>query len=127
MLNLPLIGMWVQVLKAPYKILFPLILMFCIVGVFASGNAVFDVFVMIATGVLGYLMRKFRYEPGPLVLAYVLGPILETAFRQSLIISNGDPSIFVTRPISLFFLCLAALLVISQFFSKKKKGAEVSL
>jgi len=83
--------------------------------------------ILLLFGIIGYLMRKFRYEPGPLVLAYVLGPILETAFRQSLIISNGDPSIFVTRPISLFFLCLAALLVISQFFSKKKKGAEVSL
>ena len=73
-LNMPLIGMWVQVLKLPYRILFPLILMFCIVGVFASGNAVFDVFVMVVFGVLGYLMRKFGYEPAPLVLAFVLGP-----------------------------------------------------
>ena len=76
-LNMPLIGMWVQVLKLPYRILFPLILMFCVVGVFASGNAVFDVFVMVVFGVLGYLMRKFGYEPAPLVLAFVLGPMLE--------------------------------------------------
>ena len=89
-LNMPLIGMWVQVLKLPYRILFPLILMFCIVGVFASGNAVFDVFVMVVFGVLGYLMRKFGYEPAPLVLAFVLGPMLENNLRKSLILSHGD-------------------------------------
>ena len=89
-LNMPLIGMWVQVLKLPYRILFPLILMFCIVGVFASGNAVFDVFVMVMFGVLGYLMRKFGYEPAPLVLAFVLGPMLENNLRKSLILSHGD-------------------------------------
>ena len=81
-LNMPLIGMWVQVLKLPYRILFPLILMFCIVGVFASGNAVFDVFVMVVFGVLGYLMRKFGYEPAPLVLAFVLGPMLENNLQE---------------------------------------------
>ena len=104
-LNMPLIGMWVQVLKVPYKLLFPLILMFCIVGVFSSGSAVFDVFVMMVFGVLGYLMRKFGYEPAPLVLAFVLGPMLENNLRKSLILSQGDFSIFVERPISL--ACLA--------------------
>jgi putative tricarboxylic transport membrane protein len=112
-LNMPLIGMWVQVLKAPYKILFPLILMFCIVGVFASGNAVFDVFVMIGTGVLGYLMRKFGYEPAPLVLAFVLGPMLENNLRKSLILSEGTFDIFVTRPISLACLMIALALLIA--------------
>jgi putative tricarboxylic transport membrane protein len=97
-LNMPLIGMWVQVLKVPYSVLFPLILMFCIVGVFASGNAVFDVFVMVVFGVLGYLMRKFGYEPAPMVLAFVLGPMLE----------NGDFTIFVERPISAVCIILAA-------------------
>ena len=104
-LNMPLIGMWVQVLKVPYSVLFPLILMFCIVGVFASGNAVFDVFVMVVFGVLGYLMRKFGYEPAPLVLAFVLGPMLENNLRKSLILSHGDFTIFVERPISA--VCLA--------------------
>jgi putative tricarboxylic transport membrane protein len=103
-LNMPLIGMWVQVLKVPYSILFPLILMFCIVGVFASGNAVFDVFVMVVFGVLGYLMRKFGYEPAPLVLAFVLGPMLENNLRKSLILSHGDFTIFVERPMT---CCLA--------------------
>ncbi len=106
-LNMPLIGMWVQVLKLPYRILFPLILMFCIVGVFASGNAVFDVFVMVVFGVLGYLMRKFGYEPAPLVLAFVLGPMLENNLRKSLILSHGDFQIFVARPISAVCLVLA--------------------
>src|SRR5689334_6629545 len=106
-LNMPLIGMWVQVLKLPYRILFPLILMFCIVGVFASGNAVFDVFVMVVFGVLGYLMRKFGYEPAPLVLAFVLGPMLENTLSQSLILSHGDFQIFLTRPISAACLLLA--------------------
>ena len=73
----------------PYRILFPLILMFCIVGVIASGNAVFDVFVMVVFGVLGYLMRKFGYEPAPLVLAVVLGPMLENNLRKSLILSTS--------------------------------------
>ena len=106
-LNMPLIGMWVQVLKLPYRILFPLILMFCIVGVFASGNAVFDVFVMVMFGVLGYLMRKFGYEPAPLVLAFVLGPMLENNLRKSLILSHGDFAIFFSRPISAICLVLA--------------------
>jgi putative tricarboxylic transport membrane protein len=107
-LNMPLIGMWVQVLKLPYRILFPLILMFCVVGVFASGNAVFDVFVMVLFGVLGYLMRKFGYEPAPLVLAFVLGPMLENNLRKSLILSLGDFTIFIERPISAVCLVLAA-------------------
>jgi putative tricarboxylic transport membrane protein len=106
-LNMPLIGMWVQVLKLPYRILFPLILMFCIVGVFASGNAVFDVFVMVVFGVLGYLMRKFGYEAAPLVLAFVLGPMLENNLRKSLILSHGDFTIFISRPISTTCLLLA--------------------
>ncbi|HJU32755.1 MAG TPA: tripartite tricarboxylate transporter permease, partial [Hyphomicrobiaceae bacterium] len=106
-LNMPLIGMWVQVLKVPYRLLFPLILMFCIVGVFASGNAVFDVFVMVVFGVLGYLMRKFGYEPAPLVLAFVLGPMLENNLRKSLILSHGDFAVFLERPISAACLVLA--------------------
>jgi putative tricarboxylic transport membrane protein len=107
-LNMPMIGMWVQVLKLPYRVLFPLILMFCLVGVFASGSAVFDVFVMVLFGVLGYLMRKFGYEPAPLVLAFVLGPMLENNLRKALILSQGDFTIFVERPISAVCLLLAA-------------------
>lgn len=127
-LNMPLIGMWVQVLKAPYRILFPLILMFCIVGVFASGNAVFDVFVMIGTGLLGYLMRKFGYEAAPLVLAFVLGPMLENNLRKSLILSQGSFEVFVTRPISLACLAIAVFLLIAPLLpALRKKREKVAL
>jgi putative tricarboxylic transport membrane protein len=112
-LNLPLIGLWVQVLKVPYRILFPLILLFCLIGVYSISNAVFDIYVMIAFGVLGYLMRKFGYEPAPLVLAFVLGPMMENNLRKALISSHGDFWVFVQRPISLVCLLLALLLLAS--------------
>ena len=121
-LNMPLIGLWVQVLRVPYNILFPLILMFCVVGVFCSGNAVFDILVMIAFGVLGYLFRKFGYEPAPLVLAFVLGPMLENNLRKSLIMRQGDFSVFLT-PISAVCLGLAVLAVVAvalPSFSRKR-------
>jgi putative tricarboxylic transport membrane protein len=127
-LNMPLIGMWVQVLKLPYRILFPLILMFCIVGVFASGNAVFDVFVMVVFGVLGYLMRKFGYEPAPLVLAFVLGPMLENNLRKSLLLSHGEFSIFIERPISAVCLALAALALLAPLLpALARRRAQVAL
>ncbi|TWT03165.1 tripartite tricarboxylate transporter permease [Reyranella sp. CPCC 100927] len=112
-LNMPLIGVWVQLLKAPYNVLFPLIVMFCIVGVYASSNAVFDVGVMVLFGIVGYLMRKFGYEAAPLVLAFVLGPMLENNLRKSLILSQGSFEIFVTRPISVVCLVIAAAVLIA--------------
>src|SRR6266436_3297337 len=109
-LNLPLIGMWVQLLKLPYNILFPLIILFTIIGVYCSSNNVFDVYVMIAFGIIGYFMRKLGYEPAPLVLAFVLGPMLENNLRKSLILSQGDLTTFVSRPISAACLALAVVL-----------------
>jgi putative tricarboxylic transport membrane protein len=127
-LNFPLIGMWVQVLKVPYKLLFPLILMFCIVGVFSSGSAVFDVFVMTVFGLVGYLMRKFGYEPAPLVLAFVLGPMVENNLRKSLILSQGDFWVFIERPISLACLLLAAAMLIMPLLpSLRAKREAVAL
>ena len=113
LLNLPLIGLWVQVLKVPYRILFPLILVFCLIGAYSINYAAIDVFIMILFGVVGYLMRKFEYEGAPLVLAYVLGPMLEMALRQSLTMSNGSFFIFVSRPISAIGILAAALLIVS--------------
>ncbi len=115
-LNLPLIGIWVQVLKVPYRILFPLIILFCLIGAYSVSYSVTDLLIMIIFGVVGYLMRKFEYEGAPLVLAYVLGPMLEIALRQSLTISNGSFSIFVTRPISVIGIIISFLLVVSPFF-----------
>jgi putative tricarboxylic transport membrane protein len=99
-LNLPLIGIWVQVLKVPYRILFPLILLFCLIGAYSINNNLFDVSIMLLFGVLGYFMKKIGYEGAPLVLAFVLGPMLENSLRQSLLISDGSFLIFFTRPIS---------------------------
>ncbi len=123
-LNLPLIGMWVQVLKVPYKILFPLILLFCLIGVYSVGNTVFDIYIMIVFGVVGYLMKKFNYEPAPLVLAFVLGPLLENNMRKSLIMSQGDFSIFITRPLTAVFIVVAIFLLVSPLIpgiGKKRK------
>ena len=120
-INLPLISLWVQVLKVPQWLLFPLILLFCIIGAYAINNALFDVGVMMLFGVLGYLMNKFGYEAAPLVLAFVLGPIFEKSMRQSLKISGGSFSIFFTRPISVALLILAALVLLSYFVLEKQR------
>lgn len=117
-INLPLIGMWVKILKLRYSLLFPLILFFCLIGAYTTGNTVYDIYVMMVFGVVGYLMKKFAYEPAPLVLALVLGPIMERAFRQSLIISSGSPWIFVTRPISAVFVFAAILILVSPVILK---------
>lgn len=113
-LNLPLIGMWVQLLKVPYGILGPLILLFCVVGVYTVNNSVFDLYLLIGFGVFGYVSRKFGFEGAPLVLAFVIGPRIEGAFRQSLLLSDGDFSIFVSRPISAICLGLSALVLLSS-------------
>jgi putative tricarboxylic transport membrane protein len=109
-LNLPLIPMWVKVLKIPYRILFPLIALFCIVGSFSINNNIFDVKVMMIFGLFGYLLQKFRYEIPPLILAFVLGPKLEVNLRQALIMSGGSFSIFFNRPLSAIFMITALIL-----------------
>jgi putative tricarboxylic transport membrane protein len=117
-LNLPLIGLWVRLLKVPYAILFPLILLFCLIGAYTVNNKIVDVYIMILFGIAGYLLRKFRYESAPLILAFVLGPLLEDALRQSLIISEGDPMIFFSRPISGTLFVIVILLFLSTLFPK---------
>jgi putative tricarboxylic transport membrane protein len=111
-LNLPLIPLWVKFLKIPYPILFPFILLFCMVGVYTINNNIFDIFLMILFGILGYLFKKLDFEIAPLLLAVVLGPMLERALRQSLIMSKGDFSIFFNRPISAILIGIAILLII---------------
>jgi len=112
-LNLPLIPMWVQILKVPARYLYPLILMFCLIGAYSLNNNVFDVGVMIIFGVVGYLFRKFDYEGAPLVLAFVLGPMLDLNLRQALLVSDGRFIDFFMRPISSVTLSLAVLLLVS--------------
>ena len=120
-LNLPLIGLWVKLLKVPYRILFPLILFFCIIGSYSINNSTFDVLVMLIFGIIGYLFRKFEYEPAPLVMAFILGPMLENSLRQSLLISGGSLLIFFTRPISASCLIIALLLLLSSIFLRKQR------
>ncbi|WP_019448030.1 tripartite tricarboxylate transporter permease [Cupriavidus sp. BIS7] len=110
-LNLPMIGVWVKLLKVPYRFLFPAILTFCCIGVYSVQNTTFDVFQTAAFGVIGYLFIKLRCEPAPLLLGFVLGPMMEENFRRSLLLSRGDFSVFVTRPLSLGLLIGAAVLV----------------
>src|SRR6187549_97336 len=124
-LNLPMIGMWVQLLKLPYNILFPLIILFTIIGVYCSSNNVFDVYVMIAFGIIGYFMRKLGYEPAPLVLAFVLGPMLENNLRKSLILSQGDLMTFVERPISAVCLAFAVVLLIGPLLPALRRKREM--
>ena len=121
LLNLPLIGIWVQLLKIPYRILMPLILLFCLIGSYSLNNSIFDVTIMILFGCVGYLMRKFGYEGAPLVLAFVMGPLLENNLRQSLLMSGGSFTIFVNRPISAATLVIAFLLLLSNLIPSLKK------
>jgi putative tricarboxylic transport membrane protein len=121
-LNLPLIGIWVKILKIPYPVLFPLILLFCLIGVYSLNNNVGEIGLMLFFGGVGYLMKKFNYESPPLVLALVLGPMMENALRQSLIMSNGSGDIFFLRPISLvIMLCTLTLLILPLVPWVKKK------
>jgi putative tricarboxylic transport membrane protein len=124
LLNLPLIGIWVQVLKIPYRILMPLILLFCLIGAYSVTNSIFDVSLMIFFGGVGYLMRKFGYEGAPLVLAFVMGPLLEQNLRQALLISGGSFAIFITRPISGVTLGIAFLLLLSNIFPYIKRRRQ---
>jgi putative tricarboxylic transport membrane protein len=112
LLNLPLIGIWVKLLKVPYAILFPMILFFCLLGVYTVNNSNVEIIIMIVFGGIGYWMRKFGYEGAPLVLAFVLSPMLENAFRQSLIMSGGGFGIFFSRPISLGLLSVTFALLL---------------
>ena len=111
-LNLPMIGIWVKLLKVPYRYLYPAILTFCCIGVYSVQNTTFDVFQTAAFGVIGYLFIKLKCEPAPLLLGFVLGPMMEENFRRSLLLSRGDFSVFVTRPLSLGLLIAAAVLVL---------------
>jgi putative tricarboxylic transport membrane protein len=125
LLNLPLIGLWVKVLKIPYRILMPLILLFCLIGSYSLSNNIWDVVIMVIFGIAGYILRKFEYEEAPMLLAFILGPLIETNFRQSLIMSDGRLSIFITRPISAVALAISVLLFVTTGLSYYRKAKAV--
>ncbi|HXZ34464.1 MAG TPA: tripartite tricarboxylate transporter permease [Thermodesulfobacteriota bacterium] len=120
-LNLPLIGLWVHVLRVPYPFLFPLIVLFCLIGAYSLSNNIFDVFIMVLFGIIGYLMKKVRFEAAPMLLGMVLGLMMEDALRQSLIMSGGSFQIFVTRPISAGFIIAALVLLVIPAIRGSKK------
>jgi TctA family transporter len=124
LLNLPLIGIWVKLLKIPYRFLYPAILVFCCIGVYTVNNTVFDVYVTAGFGLIGYLFFKLGCEPPPLLLGFVLGPMMEENFRRALLLSRGDFTTFVTRPLSLGLLIAAALLVVIVALPAVKKTRE---
>ena len=124
-LNLPLIGIWVKLLTVPYRLLYPAILVFCAIGVYSVNNSTFSVFMAAGFGLLGYLFYKLRMEPAPLLLGFVLGPMMEENFRRALLLSRGEFTVFVTRPLSLGLLIAAvALVAVVTLPSIKKKREE---
>ena len=123
-LNLPLVGMFVNVLRIPYAYLYPLIIMFCIIGVYEVNHSIIDVWIMLVMGVVGYLLRKFDFDPAPLVLGLVIAPTFEMSLRQSLIMSNGAWTIFFERPISASLLAVSAGLLILSAVSLVRKRKD---
>jgi TctA family transporter len=110
-LNLPLVGLWVRLVAVPYRLLFPAIFVFCCIGVYSVDNKIFDIYQMAALAALGYVLLKLDCEPAPMVLGFILGPMMEENLRRAMMISFGDPTVFVTRPLSAAFLAAAALLL----------------
>src|SRR3954454_2281232 len=132
-LNLPLVGVFVNVLRIPYVYLYPLVIMFCILGVYEVAHSIVDVWIMLIMGVVGYALKKFSFDPAPLVLGLVISPIFEMSLRQSLVMSDGNWLIFVTRPIAGTLMAVCALLLVMSAISivnarrdwRAKMAAEV--
>ena len=125
-LNLPLIGLWVKMISVPYHFLYPAILVFCAIGTFSLSNSTFDVYLMAVFGLLGYVFHKFGCEPAPMMLGFILGPMMEEFLRRALLLSKGDPTILVTRPISAVMLAMSAIalfIVLTPALRKKREEA----
>lgn len=120
-LNLPLVGLWVQLLRVPYTVLFPIILMLAIVGSYSANKNIYDLWVMLGFGVFGYALRKFGYELAPLILAFVLAPLLEQSIRQAMVMSPDGAMIFLNRPMSLGLLGVAAVVIAVSIISRMKR------
>jgi putative tricarboxylic transport membrane protein len=124
-LNLPMIGLWVRMLTVPYHLLYPAILVFCAIGVFSLNNSTFDVYLMALFGILGYVLSKLDCEPAPLLLGFILGPMMEEYLRRAMVLSRGDPMVFIERPISATMLALAVIgLIVVLLPSIRKKREE---
>jgi TctA family transporter len=126
LLNLPMIGMWIKLLTVPYRILYPSILVFMAVGVFSISNQPFDCFLMALFGLLGYVCVKLECEPAPLILGFILGPLMEENLRRAMLLSRGDPFVFISpsKPISMGFLIASALLLVVIALPALRKKRE---
>jgi hypothetical protein len=110
-LNLPLIGIWIKLLSVPYRWLFPSIVLFCAIGVYSTNNTTFDIWMVGIFGFIGYIFIKLGAEPAPLLLGFILGPMMEEYLRRALLLSRGDWTVFVTRPLSASLLAAAVVLL----------------
>ena len=124
-LNLPLIGLWVRLLKVPYYVLFPTIMGFCAIGVYSVSSNIYDLYTVAFFGLAGYILIKLRCEPAPLLLGFVLGPLLEENLRRALLLSHGDPTVFVTRPISAVLLLIALVVMGAVLVPAIRREREV--
>jgi TctA family transporter len=125
-INLPLVGLWVALLRVPYRILYPAILVFCCIGVYGLNNSSFEVLLTLGFGALGYVFVKLGCEPAPLLLGFILGPMMEENLRRAMRLSRGDPAIFVERPISLGLLLLALALLVAVLAPAVRKARETA-
>jgi putative tricarboxylic transport membrane protein len=125
-LNLPLIGMWVKMIMIPYRYLFPMIILFCAIGVFSLDNSHFDIYLMALFGFVGYVFKKIDCEPAPLLLGFILGPMMEEFLRRVLLLSQGDPMVLLQRPISATMLALAAILLCLVLLPSFSRTREVA-
>jgi TctA family transporter len=123
-LNLPLIGLWVRMISVPYRLLYPAIIVFCVIGVFSIGNTTFDVHLMALFGLLGYIFHKIGCEPTPLLLGFILGPPMEEYLRRALVLSEGRADVLVREPLSALLLAVAAVLLISVLLPAIRKKRE---
>jgi len=123
-LNLPLIGIWIKLLTVPYRWLFPAIILFCAIGVYSTNNNTFDIWMVAIFGAIGYLFIKLGLEPAPLLLGFILGPMMEENLRRALLLSRGDWSVFVTRPLSASLLAAAVLLLVVVMLPSIKNKRE---
>lgn len=129
-INLPMIGIWVKLLQVPYKFLYPSILIFCSIGVYSINNNVFDVYQTLIFGVFGYLCSKLRLEPAPMLIGFVLGPMMEEHLRRAMLLSRGDPYVFIdyqNRPISTVLLAISAVALLSMLLPNIRKGKDKAL
>jgi TctA family transporter len=126
-INLPMIGMWVKLLQVPYRYMYPAILIFCSIGVYSINNNVFDVYLTVLFAVAGYLFAKLKMEPAPLLIGFVLGPMMEEHLRRAMLLSRGDPVVFIERPISATLLAIGAIALGAMLLPNLRRGKDEAL